>query len=176
VGIVAGPEIPLGEPHLAVARERGLSLASFKRSAPLARVQRCIGILAGLAPRSLLDIGSGRGTFLWPLLDTLADRLPVIVCGERSYRRAQLFARTAEGGLLRLSALQLDVCALPFTRGSFDVISCLEVLEHLERPQAAISELLRVADRFVLLSVPSRLDDNPEHIQFFKGDSLERLF
>ena len=31
----------------------------------------------GIQPTSLLDIGSGRGTFLWPLLDTLPT-LPVI--------------------------------------------------------------------------------------------------
>ncbi len=46
----------------------GLRLHKFKQNAELPRVKRVSGILRGLAPDSLLDIGSGRGTFLWPLL------------------------------------------------------------------------------------------------------------
>jgi hypothetical protein len=46
----------------------GLRLHKFKVNSELPRVQRILGILRGLAPESLLDIGSGRGTFLWPLL------------------------------------------------------------------------------------------------------------
>src|SRR5262245_8720941 len=53
--------------RLGAARE--LRLHKFKRTMDLARVRKVLGILRGLRPRSLLDIGSGRGAFLWPLLD-----------------------------------------------------------------------------------------------------------
>src|SRR5687768_8078680 len=47
----------------------GLRLHKFKRSTELPRVRKVLGLLRGLSPASLLDVGSGRGTFLWPLLD-----------------------------------------------------------------------------------------------------------
>ena len=47
----------------------GLRLHKFKRNTELPRVRKVLGILRGLSPASLLDVGSGRGTFLWPLLD-----------------------------------------------------------------------------------------------------------
>ena len=30
-----------------------------------------MGIIKGLYPKNILDIGSGRGTFLWPLINEL---------------------------------------------------------------------------------------------------------
>src|SRR5947209_2342913 len=50
-----------------------LRLHHFKRTNTLPRVRKVLGILRGLAPSSLLDIGSGRGVFLWPLLDTFPE-------------------------------------------------------------------------------------------------------
>ncbi|MFQ6049618.1 MAG: class I SAM-dependent methyltransferase [Candidatus Paceibacterales bacterium] len=38
---------------------------------------------------------------------------------------------------------------------SFDLIIALEVLEHLEEPEAALKELYRVTSRFCLLSIPN---------------------
>lgn len=51
-----------------------------------------------------------------------------------------------------------SVSSLPFSDKSFDLCMCNEVLEHLHQAELAeaISELKRVATRYVLLSVPNQ--------------------
>jgi hypothetical protein len=55
-------------------RAEGLRLHRFKRTMGLPRVSKVLGILRGLGPASLLDIGSGRGAFLWPLLGAVGPQ------------------------------------------------------------------------------------------------------
>ncbi len=164
----------LGDEELiALGRERGLRLHRFKRQ-QLPRVRKAIGILKGLRPAELLDVGSGRGTFLWPLLDA-APALPVCAIDLACHRVRDLTAVRA-GGVTRLQPSWQNALALGFADRAFDTVSALEVLEHLETPQVAVRELLRVARRFVLASVPSKEDDNPQHIQFFTRDAFRDLF
>src|SRR5262245_24889664 len=79
---------------LARGRAAGLRLHKFKRNTELPRVRRVLGTLRGLAPADLLDVGSGRGTFLWPLLDAL-PWLPVTAVDRDPRRVADLQAVTA---------------------------------------------------------------------------------
>ena len=44
---------------------------------------------------------------------------------------------------------------LPFGDDSFDVVTALDVLEHLDNPHAALSELIRVARKTVIVSLPN---------------------
>lgn len=48
-----------------------------------------------------------------------------------------------------------DVRRLPFADQSFDLVVCLEVLEHIDEPAPALAELCRVSRRWLLLSVPN---------------------
>jgi ubiquinone/menaquinone biosynthesis C-methylase UbiE len=80
------------------------------------------------------------------------------------------------GGVDRLTAHQKDVTDLGFDDAAFDVVSMLEVLEHIPDAAQAVSEVVRVARRFVVLSVPSKPDDNPEHIHLFNESRIRALF
>ena len=71
-------------------RAAGLRLQRFKRSSVLPRVRRVLGFLHAVAPRSLLDVGTGRGAFLWPLLDAF-PHLPVHCVDLLEHRLALCF-------------------------------------------------------------------------------------
>lgn len=151
-----------------------LKMYKFKRKMALARVQRVLGILQGLAPTSLLDVGSGRGTFLWPLLDTFPELLVTSI--DKEDIRVRDIKAVNQGGVSNLSAEKMDITELSFEENSFDVITILEVLEHIPKPQEALNEAVRVAKNFVVLSVPTKEDDNPEHIHLFNQNMLKNMF
>ncbi|MBS2039375.1 class I SAM-dependent methyltransferase [bacterium] len=147
-----------------------LRLHRFKRSNQLPRVRKVLGALHALAPSRLLDLGTGRGVFLWPLLEEFPE-LQVTCVDVLDYRVADLQA-VARGGLERLSALLCPLENMPFTQGEFEVVTMLEVLEHTANPEAALKEVARVCGRALILSVPSHEDDNPEHLHLFTAQQL----
>ncbi|HEY8504594.1 MAG TPA: class I SAM-dependent methyltransferase [Gemmataceae bacterium] len=110
-------------------RAAGLRLHRFKRSAELPRVRRVLGILHGLAPEDLLDVGSGRGTFLWPLLDTFPHL--GVTAFERSEQRATDLEAVVRGGADRLRVVRGDITRAELPDRFADVVTVLEVLEHL---------------------------------------------
>ena len=170
------PDLDVGPDEDVVARGRaaGLRLHRFKRTRVLGRVRKVLGVLHGIAPASLLDVGTGRGAFLWPLL-TEFPSLPV-TCVEVDPERVRQLGCVAAGGVPNLSVQASDVTALPHGDGSFDVATALEVLEHIDDTDAAARQLVRVSRRFVVVSVPSHHDDNPQHIHLLTGDRLRRMF
>ena len=151
----------------------GLRLHKFKQNQDLARVRRVLSLLRSLAPITLLDIGSGRGTFLWPLMAGFPE-VAVTAIDMLDQRIADLKA-VRQGGIHRLQVFQMDVCELTFPDTSFDGVTILEVLEHLHNPEAALHQALRVARRFVIASVPSTPDENPEHRHLFTVNRLREM-
>ena len=162
----------------AVARglAAGLELHRFKRSSQLPRVRAVLGALRGFQPDRLIDLGSGRGAFVWPLLDALPAL--AVTATDLLPRRVAVFVCAARGGLERLSAVRADITALPFADGSAGCVTALEVLEHLpgDGPARAVREAMRVARTAVIATVPSHEDDNPEHVHLFDGPRLEAMF
>jgi len=155
-------------------RQAGLKLHRFKRTMDLPRVARVLGILKGVGPGNLLDVGSGRGAFLWPLLDAFPGLAVTAV--DLDARRAEELASLRAGGVARLTALTADAADLPFKDRDFDVVTALEVVEHTKDPLAALREVARVARRVVVVSVPSREDDNPGHLHLVGRELITEGF
>ena len=161
------------EALLSQAKQHGLKLHRFKKTAMLPRVTAVLGALRGMAPESLLDIGSGRGVFLWPLLVAF-DEIAVTAV-DRDVRRLEHLRAVRDGGVSRLQVIESNAASLPFDDHAFEVVTVLEVLEHQHDPKPLACETVRLARRFVIASVPSKPDENPEHVQLFTGDTLKHL-
>src|SRR5262245_33915006 len=97
----------------------GLPLHRFKRSATLPRVRRVIGALRGLGAGSLLDVGSGRGAFLWPLVDALPE-LTIVAIDQLPHRVADIDA-VRRGGVPRVVAARMDAGSLALPARAVDV-------------------------------------------------------
>jgi ubiquinone/menaquinone biosynthesis C-methylase UbiE len=157
---------------VSTGRERGLKMHRFKRS-QLPRVLKCIGLLKGLRPATQLDIGPGRGAFLW----TMITEIPYVqvTCVDVLPHRVELINTVRKGGIERVQCFEKDVHQLDFEDNQFDAVTALEVLEHLPNPGQAVGELCRVGRNWLLVSVPSKPDNNPEHINLFSADDLTKL-
>jgi ubiquinone/menaquinone biosynthesis C-methylase UbiE len=80
---------------------------------------------------------------------------------------------------------------LPFASGEFDLVSAIEVLEHLPDPEQTLSEMARCAERHLLVSVPHeplwralnlargayvpQLGNTPGHLNHWSKRSFIRL-
>jgi ubiquinone/menaquinone biosynthesis C-methylase UbiE len=140
--------------------------------------ERVSRMLAELAPLSLLDAGAGEGELA---------RRGVLPPGVRM-TPLDLSAEALAG---QADAVRGSVAALPFRDRGFDAVVCLEVLEHLADPRPALAELLRVARKGVVVSVPyepwfrignvlrgkhlARLGDHPEHVQHWNRRTFGAL-
>jgi ubiquinone/menaquinone biosynthesis C-methylase UbiE len=87
-------------------------------------------------------------------------------------RRVADIEAVRSGGVDTVRALQGDVTTLECADDSFDIVTMLEVLEHIPATAPALAEVCRVARRAVVLSVPSKPDNNPEHIHLFDQAGL----
>jgi len=74
--------------------------------------------------------------------------------------------------------IQADRLALPFPDKSFDIVTLLEILEHVDDPRATIKEAVRVCknDGALIVSVPNELRiEDDAHIWSFTTTDLFNL-
>ena len=150
----------------------------FKVKDDLPRVQVVLGFLQGIIPaglcNSLLDVGSGRGVFLFPLLREFPDL--EVTSLDILPHRVELLQCIHDGGIDNLHPILDNICTFNATDKSFDVVTMLEVMEHIPDTEAVVRNAIRLAKNYVIVSVPSKPDDNPEHIHLFSKEDLKSLF
>lgn len=181
-----GPACPPTLPHLV----ESTNYAKFQTSNPVVRLlidrfyARVAATVAETRPASVLDAGCGEGETIARLDGLLPDR----VAGVDLSPDAVAFAA---GRFPGLEISRASVYELPFEDGCFDLVLCLEVLEHLADPGAALAELARVSGGDVVVSVPHEpwfrlgslargkhvrsLGNHPEHVNHWNRRTLAKL-
>ena len=102
-------------------------------------------------PYSLLDVGCGEGvlTHQWALRMGAQRRVVGIDLDD-----PQLHSHWEQRRAPNLEYLVMKAQELPFADGEFDTATAIEVLEHVPDPAHTVAEMARVAQRWMLVSVP----------------------
>ena len=104
------------------------------------RVRALSNALGELLPKNaaVLDVGCGDGT-----IDVLilAQRPDVSIIGADVLVRA----------MTKIAVREFDGKTLPFSNGSFDVVSFVDVLHHTDEPARLLGEARRVARRLIVI-------------------------
>ncbi len=148
--------------------------------------RRILQLVRTSGARRILDAGCGEGFVMVELREggrqtTMVgvDFSPAALAWNQANNMAQSPLNVA------------DVRHLPFPDDSFDLVLCLEVLEHLPDSLLGLRELLRVSQDYVLVSVPHEpffrgvnflrgkhlraLGNDPEHLHNYSGHAFRRL-
>lgn len=186
---------PIGLAPGAPAEAAGQDAAKYGSTNPVvrrlldrwsARLRDVVGPIRG----TVVDVGIGEGLCLERLVGASIPPpagSDVRVLGvEYRFDKAQAAARRLPG----VAAVVGDAGMLPVPDGRADLVTCIEVLEHLPAVDRAVAELARAtADRCVV-SVPwepwfrlgnlgrgknvARLGNDPEHVGWFTPGRLRR--
>ncbi len=107
--------------------------------------------LFGLAaPSSVLDVGCGEGV----LVERWARRLGSGRVVGIDLEEESIQAGWAEHQAPNLEYRVMEASDLPFAADEFDLVSAIEVLEHLPDPEHTLAEMARCARSHLLVSVP----------------------
>lgn len=132
---------------------------------------------------TVLDVGCGNGCFV-NTLARLSGRFTRVI-GLDSSEEALKYVQTEK--------VKGSIVNLPFDDASFDLVTSLEVLEHLPETdfKSGVYELQRVSNKYIIITVPNNQDlasslvrcpncycwFNPSfHVRSFHEGTLHRLF
>ena len=108
-----------------------------------------ISLARPLLPKTVLDAGCGEGFTLNKLM---SNQIGQIIEGVEYIKEAITLGKKL---FPNANIKQGSIYDLPYKDNSFDLVVCTEVLEHLEDPQKALPEIIRVSKKHIILSVPN---------------------
>jgi 2-polyprenyl-3-methyl-5-hydroxy-6-metoxy-1,4-benzoquinol methylase len=137
----------------------------------LARYAWAAPLVAGAR---VLDAGCGTGYGAAMLAEAGAAEVVGVDVAEAVVEAA----RSRAGA--RLAFSRADLVRLPFEAGSFDVVTCFEVIEHVLDPVAVLAELARALAPDGVLAISSPNADryppgNPHHVREFTTSEFRAL-
>lgn len=120
------------------------------------RTYQIIKALSHLKFNSLLDVGGGEGYSVYIAREIFDVNVKNCELSEEACKRAK--------EIFNIDSDPADIHNLPYTDNQFDVVLCSETLEHVTDVNKSISELLRVASKSVIITVPHQstkfIEDN----------------
>ena len=90
---------------------------------------------------TILDVGCGNGCSTYYLSHRVAGN---VYAGDYSLR--MLKTHPMKGNIINCDALHLA-----FRDKQFDLVNAWEILHHVERPEEAVSEMVRVAKKYIVI-------------------------
>ena len=128
---------------------------------------------------SVLDVGFGLGYGL-KIMAAKADRLAGIEIDRKAIARARRALNHPKIADLR----HYNGYAIPYEARSFDVVTCVDVIEHVPDYLRLMSDMCKVARRAVVISTPSRRPEytkpdgsprNPWHLREWSYDEFDAI-
>ena len=143
-------------------------------------------LFTAAGPTSLLDVGCGEGVLTHQWAQRIDGRVVGIDLDD-----PQLHEQWATRQAPNLEYLVMKAERMPLHDGEFDVACAIEVLEHVPDPEHTVAEMARVANRWLLVSVPreplwrglnmargaywSQLGNTPGHLNHWTKRSFVEL-
>jgi ubiquinone/menaquinone biosynthesis C-methylase UbiE len=144
-------------------------------------------LLALADPQSLLDVGCGEAVLTHAWAQRLRDLRVVGIDLDDPQLHAHWERRRAPNLTYRVMKAE----NLPFADGEFDLVTAIEVLEHVPDPAHTVGEMARVAGGHLLVSVPREplwrglnmargaylkdLGNTPGHVNHWSKSSFVKL-
>ena len=125
-------------------------------------------ILYGMSPQNILEVGCGEGFSTARIMEALTPHSNYLAVDIEPSLVEKTKARNPQ-----VDAEVASVLELPYADKSFDLVICLEVLEHLDTPARGLEELCRVSRQSIIVSVPH--EPFFRIAQLLRGKNIARL-
>src|SRR3989344_4738828 len=145
-----------------------------------------IRLVSFAEPKTILDIGCGEGFITYNLGEKITSRILAIDIEEKAIKYANIYHKRKN-----LDYQVGDLFKLKYENKSFDLVMCIEVLEHLEEFERAMDIMVNLSNKYVLLSVPNepwfrianvlrlkylnRLGNTPGHVNNWTKRDFKKL-
>lgn len=138
-----------------------------------------------IRPVTVLDVGCGEG---FSLINLRRSKIGKVYEGvDYSHDAIRLGKKLYPKLNIKLG----NIYDLAYKNSAFDLVICTEVLEHLKKPHEALSEIKRVAKKYIIFSVPNEpffilanllrgkylgtFGNHPEHVNHWTSGTFKRF-
>ncbi len=156
-----------------IGLRKEMRLDVLKRRIDSPEVTKVMGFLRGIQPDNLLDICAPDGSFIWRIMDEFRFLPATLMDISDAYTEMAKFMH--KGGFANIKGQSAEILDMScFSNEQFDVVTALDVLQHVSEGEKAIFEICRVAKRFIICVVP--LTKDAQHKSHYSEQMMRNAF